>query len=70
MLLEIWVAHKFGSVSAGAHRAPTTGRVPALISNRNDMSEIDCCMYCMYVVIAYFVQKSIDEPVDNLLVVS
>ena len=33
-----WVAHEFGSVSAGAHRVPTTGRVPALISNSNDNS--------------------------------
>ena len=55
--LEIWVAHEFGSVSAGAHRVPTTGRVPALVSNSNDRSNIDYStvhvLYAMYVVCIY-----------------
>ena len=80
-LLEIWVAHEFGSVSAGAHRMPTTGKGPALISNSNDTSKRGCCTvhFCMSCIPGmcectacmysqqYFVEKSIDQPVDNLL---
>ena len=38
-------------MSAGAHCVPTTGRVPALTSNSNDMSKIDSCtVHLVYVI--------------------
>ena len=54
---------------AGAHSVPTLGRVPALISNSNETSKIDCftvyLLYVMYIciVITYFVRQIIDQPV-------
>ena len=59
-LLEVQVAHEFGSMSAGAHRAHTKGRVPARISNSNDMSKIYCCtmhlLHVMYIALCMNVQ--------------